>query len=268
MLDRFERKIDYLRISVTDRCNHRCIYCMPQEGIVQKAPDQILSYEQIEQVAAVACSMGISKIRLTGGEPLVRRDIEHLVGRLAAIKGIAEVCMTTNGTLLAGLADRLKKNGLRRVNISLDALDADRYRRITRGGVLRQALTGIDAALEAGFTPVKINMVILESTTEADVRQMQLFCRRRGLILQKIMQFSLYDRDDVSSRFRTDRPPDCRGCNRLRLTADGFLKPCLFSEQEIAVDFDDIAGSLRQAVAAKPLSGRACRNRTMCQIGG
>ncbi len=268
LLDRFNRKIDYLRISVTDRCNYRCIYCMPDKPFVHKDPGDILSYEQIESLTEVAAGMGIRKVRLTGGEPLVRKDVEHLVARLAAIEGIEQVCMTTNGSRLAAKAAQLKQNGLARLNVSIVALDAGRYRRITGGGHLRQVLAGVDAALKANFTAIKINMVVLDDTTEEDIEQMAAFCRQRGLHLQKIMQFSLYDRADLSKRLQTERPPDCRRCNRLRLTADGFLKPCLFSDDEIRVDFHDIAGSMLEAVAKKPINGSSCRNRLMSQIGG
>lgn len=268
MLDGFNRKIDYLRISVTDRCNHRCIYCMPAKGIAHKSRDEIFTYEQIEAVAAAAAGLGVTKIRLTGGEPLVRRDIERLAGRLAMIAGISELCMTTNGTRLANLAAKLKQNGLTRVNISIDTLDDRKYRAITGGGDLAQALAGLEAAIEADLRPIKINMVILESTTEAQVERMQGFCDEKGVSLQKIMRFSLYDRADLSRRFKTSRPPNCDYCNRLRLTADGFLKPCLFSEHEVKVDFDNITESILRAAAIKPRRGLSCRNRVMCQIGG
>ena len=268
LLDRFNRKIDYLRISVTDRCNHRCVYCMPEARFVYKHHSDILSYEQIESFTKVAAKMGITKVRLTGGEPLVRKDIEKLVARLAGIDGIDEVCMTTNGSLLAAKAAELKRSGLGRVNISIDSLDAERYRRITRGGDLRGVLAGVDAATQARLTPIKINMVILDETMEKDIEKMEAFCAERGLQLQKIMQFSLYDRADLSGRFQTERPPKCSRCNRLRLTADGFLKPCLFSDNEIRVDFEDIRGSILKAVAKKPKSGISCRNRFMSQIGG
>jgi len=266
--DRFNRKIDYLRISVTDRCNHRCVYCMPKTHFVHKHHSEILSYEQIESFTKVAAKMGIRKVRLTGGEPLVRKDIENLVARLAAIDGIDEVCMTTNGTLLAAKAADLRQSGLGRVNISIDTLHAERYRQITRGGDLHRALCGIDAAAAAGLTPIKINMVVLDETTEKDIETMTAFCAERDLQLQKIMQFSLYDRADLSKRFQTERPPRCDRCNRLRLTADGFLKPCLFSDAEIRVDFGDISGSILEAVMDKPESGSSCRNRIMRQIGG
>ena len=268
LLDRFDRKIDYLRISVTDRCNYRCTYCMPDEPFVHKDPGDILSYEQIESLTEVAVGMGIRKVRLTGGEPLVRRDVEHLVARLAAIQGIEQVCMTTNGSRLAAKAEQLKQNGLARLNVSIVSLDAERYRRITGGGDLHQVLAGVDAALKANLTAIKINMVVLDDTTEEDIERMAAFCRQRDLQLQTIMQFSLHNRTALSRRLRTDRPPECSKCNRLRLTADGHLLPCLFSDKEVRVDFDDIAGSIREAAAKKPMSGTSCRNRVMSQIGG
>ncbi len=267
LLDKFNRRIDYLRVSVTDRCNRRCTYCMPNEPFVHKDHAEILSYEQFEAVVRTAVKMGMTKVRLTGGEPLVRRDIEQFVAKLAVIEGLAELCMTTNGSLLAEKCAALKHCGLSRLNISMDSLDADRYHQLT-GGDLRQTISGIEAAIKAGFENTKINMVILDDTTEKEIEAMKAFCRQRGLLLQKIMQFSLYDRDDLSRRFRAERPPKCDSCNRLRLTADGFLKPCLFSDEEIKVDFGNIEGSILQAVAKKPRSGTACRNRFMSQIGG
>jgi len=268
MLDPFDREITYLRISVTDRCDLRCIYCMPENGVPLKNHGDILSYERIEAFAEEAVRMGISKIRITGGEPLIRRNIETLVSKLSSLDGLGELTMTTNGTRLKEMADKLKEAGLDRVNISLDTLDADEYRRITRGGDLGCVLQGINAAVRAGLVPVKINMVIRADTTPGEVENMQRFCNEKSLSLQTIMHFSLYDRRDLSERFHTDRPPKCRECNRLRLTADGFLKPCLFSEDEIEVDFDDIRGSILRAVARKPKNGSSCRSRSMCQIGG
>jgi cyclic pyranopterin phosphate synthase len=241
---------------------------MPQQTFVHKSHSDILSYEQIESLAKVAARMGIIKVRLTGGEPLVRKDIEQLVAKLAAIDGIEEVCMTTNGSLLVDVAAKLKQSGLGRVNISIDSLDASRYRKITSGGDLRKAIAGINAAIGAGLKPIKINMVILDDTMEEDIEMMRTYCEQRGLQLQKIMQFSLYDRADLSRRFQTERPPKCSRCNRLRLTADGFLKPCLFSDDEVTVDFDDIGGSILKAVAKKPENGSSCRKRFMSQIGG
>ena len=241
---------------------------MPDTPFIHKNHGDILSFEQIESIAKVTTKMGIRKIRLTGGEPLVRKDIEQLVAKLAAIDGIDEVCMTTNGSLLADIATKLKKSGLSRVNISIDSLDADRYRLLTGGGDLHQALTGVEAAKKAELKPIKINMVILDDTTEEKIETMQAFCDQNGLQLQKIMRFSLYDRADLSRRFQTQRPPKCSHCNRLRLTADGYLKPCLFSDNEVRVDFGNIANSILKAVAKKPENGSSCRNRFMSQIGG
>lgn len=268
MLDRYNREINYLRISVTDRCNHRCVYCMPPEGMALKHHEDILSYEQIESIAREAVRLGITKIRLTGGEPLLRRNIERLVNLLAGIKGVTELAMTTNGTLLSNQADTLKKNGLNRVNISIDSLDPEKYQKITRGGDLTAVLNGVNAAIAAELTPIKINMVIFTDTTENEINQMSDFCRQKGLQLQKIMQFSLYDRHDLSTRFHAERPPQCAACNRLRLTSDGFIKPCLFSEDEVKVDFKDIHGSILRAIELKPKSGSSCRTRAMSQIGG
>ena len=241
---------------------------MPASGVPLKAHKDILSYEQIEAFTKEAVRMGITKVRLTGGEPLVRRNIEDLVGKLSSLEGLQELTMTTNGTRLSEMAVKLKKNGLDRVNVSLDTLDPDAYRRITRGGDLDRVLAGIDAAVRAGLLPVKINMVILADTTQEHVEGMRRFCDEKDLTLQTIMHFSLYDRHDLSERFHTDRPPRCKECNRLRLTADGFLKPCLFSEDEIKVDAEDIRGSILQAVACKPKNGSSCRGRSMCEIGG
>ena len=253
---------------MTDRCNYRCSYCMPAGGVALKKHTDILSYEQIESVVKAAAKMGIRKVRLTGGEPLVRKGIEQLVAKLAVIDGIDQVCMTTNGSLLADMAVKLKQSGLGRVNISIDSLDPDRYRRLTGGGNLADAIAGLNAAIQAGFCPIKINMVILDDTTEEQIQRMKTFCQRKGLELQKIMQFSLYDRADLSRRFQTERPLGCSRCNRLRLTADGFLKPCLFSNHEIKIDFDNIDDSIRQAVAEKPEKGSHCSKRLMSQIGG
>ena len=268
MLDGFNREIDYLRISVTDRCDHRCVYCMPESGVALKDHKDILSFEQVEAIAREAVALGIAKIRLTGGEPLVRRGVVSLVGRLATIPDLVELCMTTNGTHLAETAADLASAGLDRVNISIDSLDPDKYRELTRGGDLAKAVAGVDAAVAAGLMPVKINMVILKNTSEAELEEMRLFCEQRGITLQKIMQFSLYDRQDLSTRFHAERPPKCAACNRLRLTADGFFKPCLFSEDEVKVDLNNIRDSILAAVAGKPESGSACRGRHMSQIGG
>ena len=163
MKDTHGRTIDYLRISLTDRCNFRCIYCMPEEGVDQLSHKDILRFGEIVEIAHVAAQMGIKRLRLTGGEPLVRKGVERLVRELKDIPGIESIAMTTNGVLLPRMAESLRRAGLSRVNISLDTLDPDQFKRITRRGELEQTLDGIDAALEAGFDPVKINAVTVRS---------------------------------------------------------------------------------------------------------
>jgi cyclic pyranopterin phosphate synthase len=268
LTDPYNRTITYLRVSVTDRCNFRCVYCMPPEGVELKSHAEILRHEEILRVVAEAARLGVTKVRLTGGEPLLRRNIEFLVKGIASTRGIEETCMSTNGSLLKPrTAQALKAAGLTRVNVSLDTLEGERFRQITREGALDDVLRGIDAAVEAGLTPVKINMVLFPETTEAEIAAMREFCASRGARLQTINRFSLGNRHAAGTHV-ADRPPPCADCNRLRLTADGYLKPCLFSEHEIKVDMTDIRGSILRAVQAKPRSGEACRNRAMSQIGG
>ncbi len=271
LVDPFGRKIDYLRISVTDKCNYRCVYCMPPEGIELKPDHEILGYEDITAVARCAGELGIERIRLTGGEPLVRRGIESLVAMLSSLGCFGEICMTTNGSLLtADKAGRLKDAGLSRVNISLDTLDPQRFGEITRGGRIEDVIAGIDAAIVADLAPVKINMIVFEDTSMEEIALMRRFCEERELELQTIKHFSLYGRDigGEAGELSFDRPPPCETCNRLRLTTDGFLKPCLFSDIEIRADLDDLRRSITRAVSLKPLRGTSCINRKMCQIGG
>ena len=268
MFDSYKRKIDYLRISVTDRCNLRCTYCMPADGILLKRHADILPYEKIIRVAAAAAELGIRKVRLTGGEPLVRRNIAFLVRELKALTGLQEVSMTSNGTLLGLQAAELKQAGLDRMNISLDTLDAERYRQVTRNGDITQVMAGIAAARKAGFVGIKINMVLIPGFNDQEVPAMKDFCRQNGLQLQRIHHYSLHDLRTARSGLEAERPLTCSVCNRLRLTADGKLKPCLFSDREFPVDFSDIRASLEQAVRAKPRQGVACGNRQNWQIGG
>src|ERR1051325_11684136 len=166
MIDSFGRTIDYLRVSVTDRCNFRCVYCMPEEGAPVCAKDEILSFEEIERILRIGAELGVRKVRLTGGEPLVRKDIVTLVEKVAAIPGIEDLSMTTNGFLLARCARDLANAGLNRINISLDTLKADRFAAIARRGNLQEVLDGIDASLEAGLTPVKLNVVAMRGVND------------------------------------------------------------------------------------------------------
>jgi cyclic pyranopterin phosphate synthase len=268
MFDSFDREITYLRISVTDLCNLRCTYCMPAEGVALRPRSEFLSYERIADVAREAAALGIVKVRLTGGEPLIKKDIATLIRMLKAIPGLREVALTTNGTRLAALAPALKAAGLDRINVSLDTLDPAKYREITRGGDVADVLRGIDAALAAGFAGTKVNMVLIPGVNEDDVGTMAAFCRAKGLVLQRIHHYSLRERGDEGDPLEAERPHACARCNRIRLTADGKIKPCLFSDVEIAVDPDDIAGSLKRAIRGKPARGASCTVRGNWQIGG
>lgn len=181
MLDGFGRKIDYVRVSVTDRCNLRCIYCMPEDGVEKMRHSDILSYEEIVRICRVLAEMGISKIKVTGGEPMVRPDVPALIGALKAVKGVESVTLTTNGTLLAGHVQALRAAGLDGLNISLDTLDAARYREITRCGELADALAGLDAALEAGIPTVKLNCVPMEDSGSEDLLAIASLAQNRSI---------------------------------------------------------------------------------------
>jgi cyclic pyranopterin phosphate synthase len=265
MYDSFNRRITYLRISVTDKCNLRCRYCMPEEGVPIRRHQDYLSFEQITAVVQAAVRLGVTKVRLTGGEPLVKRGIVELVGMIRGVEGLQILAMSTNGILLPRYAGPLKAAGLDSLNISLDTLDPERYRRITRIGDIRHTLAGIDAAVAEGF-PVKINMVVLEDTSKSEIERMRRFCTQKGAKLQLINHYDLSA--EKSDDYRYDRPPRCEECNRIRLLADGILKPCLHSDLEIPVDFNDIEASLLETVARKPARGMICTVRSMMEIGG
>lgn len=267
MYDSFGRRIDYLRISVTDKCNLRCTYCMPAEGVPHREHDEMLRNEQFLAVVAAAARLGVTKVRVTGGEPLVRRGIVELVRGIAETPGITKVALTTNGVLLRRLARPLRSAGLTHLNISIDTLDPERYSIITRGGRLEHAIAGALAAKAVGFELIKINTVVPTGGTASDeIAALRAFCEQHGFALQRISEYSLaeHKRDGMG----LERPLPCAECNRLRLLADGTLKPCLHSEVEIPVDFSDVEASLRRAVDAKPRHGSVCRNRPMMQIGG
>jgi cyclic pyranopterin phosphate synthase len=265
MFDRFDRDITYLRISVTDKCNLRCTYCMPAAGVPRRRHEDLLRIEQLAEAARAAVGLGITKIRLTGGEPLVRRGILDLVRMIASIPGLEQLGMTTNGTLLAPCAGTLREAGLDSVNVSLDTLDPERYARITRGGRIDEALAGIHEARAAGL-PLKINMVVLSDTPALEIEAMRAFASAAGARLQLINHFDLTERKTDGYVF--DRPPACGGCNRIRLLADGTLKPCLHSNAELRLDPSRPAESLREAILSKPARGVVCTSRSMQQIGG
>lgn len=280
--DRFGRIHDNLRISVTDRCNIRCFYCMPEEGVKFMERSGLLTFEEIERFVQAAASLGITKLRLTGGEPLLRRDLPKLVARLAAVPGIRDLAMTTNAVLLKQHARTLYDAGLRRLNIHLDTLDRERFRRITRRDDLPKVLEGIDTAAELGFR-IKINIVAVKNLVEPDIVPMAEYCRERGFE-PRFIEFmpldsqSLWDRTKVLTadqilqtigglepvpdadprapateyRYRDGggtvgviasvSRPFCLNCNRIRLTSDGKLRYCLFAHDET-----DVREALRSA---------------------
>lgn len=270
LCDSFQRGISYLRISVTDRCNLRCIYCMPPEGVPLVAREEILNYEEIMLIVRAAVALGIDKIRITGGEPLVRLGVTDLVRMIAGVEGVKDISLTTNGILLEQHAEHLAKAGLNRINISLDTLKYDRFKQITRTGELSDALRGIKAAKEAGLNPVKINMVPMQGfnddeiadfarmTIEAGwhVRFIELMPVNRAAqfvpshMLRKHIEslgllepysgikgngaaryFRLLGANGTIGFISPVSEPFCEECNRLRLSATGLLFPCLFSEQ-------------------------------------
>ena len=317
MVDTYGREICYLRLSVTDRCNLRCRYCMPEDGICKKSHLEMLTEDEMIMAVQAAASLGIRKLRLTGGEPLVKKNILSICERSAAIEGINEVCMTTNGVLLPQMAKDLKNAGVDRLNISLDTLNPDKYAYITRIGTLDQAMRGIEAALEAGFHRLKINAVLIGGFNDdeipalaelsrrypADVRFIELMPMTENeefgqqayvpgsavlTALPQLMQTEqndgvaqLYHLPDaqgniglisaVSSHF-------CATCSRIRLTADGKLKPCLHSNQEYSIkglDYNGMRRELERVILAKPAchaplsaTERSSAGRNMNQIGG
>ena len=179
MQDTYQREINYLRVSITDRCNLRCVYCMPSEGVQSAPPEAILRLEEIEAIVRAAALTGVKKIRLTGGEPLVRKGLEDLVRRISGIPGIDDITLTTNGLLLPSRAEALREAGVKRVNISLDTLRADRYREITRGGALSGAWAGIQSALDADLHPVKLNTVVIRGFNDDEVVAMARLTQKR-----------------------------------------------------------------------------------------
>ena len=321
-LDSFGRSINYLRISVTDRCNLRCLYCMPPEGIPQISHSEILSYEEIRTVARAAAELGISKIRLTGGEPLVRAELPKLIRMLSQIEGITELSLTTNGTFLKKYALELKQAGLARVNVSLDTLKADKFRYITRLGELKDVLEGIEAAKKAGFDPVKINTVIMRGINDDEILDFaKMTYKERGHVrFIELMPFkgvaefvpsvelrqhiSLLGKLEPCTSITGNGPAIyyrllgakgtigfispltelsfCSRCNRMRLTPDGKLRPCLLGEDEIDLkiplrnnaSMEELKRLILKAIASKPehhhLEGGDVRlvKRKMSQIGG
>ncbi|MFH0988925.1 MAG: radical SAM protein [bacterium] len=266
MYDRFNRQITYLRISVTDRCNLRCLYCMPENGIQLIRHQDVLSFEEIAEFTKCAVEMGITKVRLTGGEPLARKGVIDLVHMLSGISGIQDFSMTTNAILMPRYAHDLKRAGLHRVNISLDTIDPEKYIAITRGGNIEEALRGIATAKDAGLLPIKINCVIKEHIDEPDACEVRKYCDDHGLLVRFI-----YEMDIEKGQFGVvhgGSGGDCERCNRLRLTSDGFLKPCLFNDIAFNIRTMDYREAIRNAVAIKPECGIRSTTHQFYNIGG
>ena len=266
MYDSYNREISYLRISVTDRCNLACMYCKPEQlkGVVRGS--RILDYEEITEIVRNLVPMGISKIRLTGGEPLVRKGLDELISMISGVGGIREITMTTNGQLLAGMAEKLASAGLDRVNISLDTLDPERYREITRGGDIRRVKKGIEAAVTAGLDPVKLNCVITPDTTPGEIEALKEFSHSHDLEIRFIRQMNL----GAGKFWKVEggEGGHCRICNRIRLTADGRVIPCLFSDKEYHIRQYGIQGAFTRAVQNKPERGSVNSRNTFYGIGG
>ena len=317
MIDQYGRSITYLRLSVTDRCNLRCRYCMPAEGVPMKAHDDMLTEDEMIRAVEAAALLGVTKLRITGGEPLVKRNILSICARAARVPGIREVCLTTNGTLLPQLARPLREAGVSRINLSLDTLREDRYAGITRIGSLDQALAGLESALSAGFQRIKINSVLIGGFNDdeitglaeltrlypVDVRFIELMPMPGGeafgpecfIPVSRVLDVlpeaePLPEGDGVARLYRLPGAKGCVGlisplsqhfcarCNRIRLTADGKLKPCLHSTEEISIkglSREEMAGRMREAIYFKPachaeLSAAKVSQsaRGMSQIGG
>lgn len=266
MRDRFNRTINYLRISVTDRCNLRCRYCMPEEGVPLQHQQDTLSLEEIVEVVKVAASEGVSRIRLTGGEPLVRKGIVQLVKWLNDVPGIEEVSMTTNGILLSNMASELASAGLARVNVSLDSVNPDKYHEMTRGGDINAVFRGIEAAKLAGLTPIKLNCVVMNSSDEAEALSVKAFAKANDLKVQFIHQMDL--ETGQFSRVEGGEGGNCRSCSRLRLMANGCIKPCLFHESGFNVREHGILPALQMAVDQKPAAGSKNKSGKFYNIGG
>lgn len=317
MKDAFGREITYLRVSVTDKCNLRCRYCMPETGVARKSHSQMMTQEETLRAIQAAAALGISKIRITGGEPLVKRGIVPLCAAAAATPGVKEVCLTTNGVLLPAFAKQLRQAGVQRVNISLDTLNPEKYARITRLGDLRDAIAGIEAALAAGFLKVKVNAVLIGGFNDDEIEDLASLTLRYPVDMRFIELMPMQGSREFGKEAYVPgsqvlaRLPDalpipgdggvaqlyrlprafgnlgiisplydhfCGRCNRLRLTADGKLKPCLHSGDEISIrglTTAQMQEKIMEVIRMKPachgeLSSQhlSQAGRSMHQIGG
>lgn len=312
MLDGCAREITYLRLSATDLCNLRCRYCMPAEGVAKREHSGICSIEELTEITRQAAALGVRKVRITGGEPLVRRGIITLCRNIAALDGVEEVCLTTNGMALPRFAAPLREAGVSRLNVSLDTLRPDRFAHMTRVGRLDHVLDGLRAAKAAGFTGTKLNVVLLKGFNEDEIPDfVDLACRYplevRFIELMPIGEgaqveflpasavldaYPALEEAGESGSARRYRIPGgegmvglieplshrfCHRCDRIRVTADGKLKPCLHSGQEIPLRGlvgEGLREAIRSGITAKPPrhymaeTGRSGAGRRMNQIGG
>lgn len=266
MLDRFNRRITYLRVSVTDRCNLRCTYCMPEEGIVLLKHEDILSFDEIVDFIKTAVDLGVNKVRLTGGEPLVRKGFVDLVKMIASIPGIEDLSMTTNAILLSQYAQQIWNAGLKRLNVSLDTINPDRFKKLTRGGDLNQVIDGLMLAKKIGFRPVKINCVIDNSKDEPDADDVKNFAEENGFEVRFIPKMDLAK--GIFGQVEGGDGGNCSQCNRIRLTANGFVKPCLFSDLGYSIRELGAKEAIERAIEFKPQSGSLNRKEKFYNIGG
>lgn len=317
MIDTFGRSITYLRISITDLCNLRCRYCMPEEGICKRSHLDMLSEEEMVTAVKAAASLGINKVRITGGEPLIKNNILSICREIANTEGIREVCLTTNGILLPELAKPLAEAGVKRLNISLDTLNPEKYAYITRKGSLDDFFRGFDAAMEAGFEKIKLNAVLIGGFNDDELRPLAELTLKYPVDMRFIEMMPMYDSGDFGpqsfipygkvlevlpeavpvesdhSVAKLYRIPGalgniglispisahfCSECNRIRIMADGKIKPCLHSPDEYSLkgmNFEEMQAALKKAILAKPqwhgdldAIHRSKAGRSMNQIGG
>jgi cyclic pyranopterin phosphate synthase len=275
MLDRFGRNIDYLRVSLTDRCNLRCVYCMPEKGVEKLCHEDILRFEEVVKIVSAFSKLGTRKIRYTGGEPLILKNIEKLIYETSKLGGVEDISVTTNGMLLADMVPSLKEGGLKRVNISLDTLKEDKYRLITRGGNIKKVFDAIDKCIAHGLIPVKLNVVVIKGINDNEITDFinltkdmpvevrfielmpigegrryfqeghmsseEILSLHPGLIPVPINEHKtaeLYKLKDTKGTVGLISPVSCKfcsSCNKIRLTAVGSIKPCLHSSEEISI---------------------------------
>ena len=311
MEDTFGRNIRYLRLSVTELCDLRCRYCMAEEGVCKRGHEELCSFEELRDFTAAAAALGVTKLRVTGGEPLVRRGIVELCAMLRAVPGIEELCLTTNGTRLEQLAAPLKAAGVDRLNISLDTLRPERYREITRTGKLENVLRGIEAAERAGFENIKLNCVLLGGMNDDEIGDFVRLTAKKpwqvrfielmpmgpcagwdkecflpaDTVLARLPGLKALPPEGVARRFRLPGAVGtvgliaplshefCGDCRRIRVTADGRLKGCLHSREEISLHGPALKDALRRGIFQKPrghclTEGPSGTPRTMNEIGG